>query len=100
MGKLPQLIFFALRELIYDTQDEIDFEHPEFNTRKFILLVIIAMSLSLNTWQFHRLYLNTVKHRTEMRNLEKTCIDGIHRLKEHYQEIITSRQGIFPPPNK
>lgn len=56
MSHLAKLIFYLLKELIFDNKDEYDFKSRHFNARKFIILIIISLSFVINAWLISRLY--------------------------------------------
>lgn len=54
MLNLIKLVFYLMRELIFDNKEEYDFKSSKFNTRKFIVLLIVTMSFIINGWLLYR----------------------------------------------
>jgi hypothetical protein len=50
-----KLIFYILRELIFDNKDEADFKSANFNARKFIILIVFCLSVAANLWLMARM---------------------------------------------
>lgn len=80
--KLLQWIFFALRELIFNSKEEYDYNSHQFNTRKFILMTVISMSLCLNMWQFYKLYSAVVHNRSYVKKVERFCQKAVEKATE------------------
>jgi len=51
---LAKLIFYLLRELIFDNKDEYNHKSVKFNTRKFLILILFTLSFLANFWVFNR----------------------------------------------
>ncbi len=56
MGHILKLIYLLLRGLVYDNKDEFDFKSTKFNSRKFIVLIAIFLSVILNILLFFRFW--------------------------------------------
>lgn len=54
MINIIKLLFYLLRELIFDNKEEYDFRSSKFNTRKFIVLILVTMSFVINGWLLYR----------------------------------------------
>lgn len=56
MGHVLKLIYLLLRGLVYDNKDEFDFKSTKFNSRKFIILIVLFLSMMLNIALFFRFW--------------------------------------------
>ena len=54
MVQMAKLIFYLLRELIFDNKEEYNYKSVKFNTRKFIVLILVCLSLTCNVWLGYR----------------------------------------------
>lgn len=52
--KAVKVFYYMLRELVFDNKEEYDFSSTKFNARKFIVTVMMLISISLNAWLLHR----------------------------------------------
>ncbi len=52
--KTLKVLYYVLRELVFDNKEEYDFNSPKFNARKFIVTMMMLFSFSLNTWLLYR----------------------------------------------
>ena len=48
MIKILSMLVYFLKELIFDTAEESDFISYKFNTRKFIVFLLITLSFIMN----------------------------------------------------
>lgn len=74
MTHLAKLIFYLLRELIFDHKDEYNYKSRKFNTRKFITLILFCLSITLNAWIFYRYMLLATEHIAFKESCEKRCL--------------------------
>jgi hypothetical protein len=84
MTHIAKLIFYLLRELIFDSKDEYNYKSRKFNTRKFLILILFCLSVSVNAWIFYRYLLLATEHL----NLKAVC-----------EKVIPPRPGVKNPPN-
>ena len=49
-----KIFYYVLRELIFDNKDEYDFNSVKFNTRKFIITILMLLSIAMNAWMIYR----------------------------------------------
>jgi len=61
-----KLVFYLLRELVFDNKDEYDIKSTKFNTRKFILLLLMVMTVLCNFWLFYRLVVVSMDYKESM----------------------------------
>lgn len=54
MLHFAKLVFYLFRELIFDNKEEYDFKSARFNTRKFLILILITLSFVVNVWVIYR----------------------------------------------
>lgn len=54
MFQIIKLVFYVLREMIFDNKDEYDYKSSKFNARKMTFLVLMILSLVLNGWMLYR----------------------------------------------
>lgn len=54
MFQFAKLMFYLFRGLIFDNKDEYDFKSVKFNSRKFIVLLLIVTSFVMNIWLLYR----------------------------------------------
>lgn len=52
--KTLKVLYYVLRELVFDNKEEYDFSSTKFNTRKFIVTMMMLFSFSLNAWLLYR----------------------------------------------
>lgn len=52
--KALKILYYMLRELVFDNKEEYDYSSTKFNTRKFIVTVMMLLSFSLNAWLLYR----------------------------------------------
>ena len=45
-----KIILYGIRELVFDSKDEYDFNSAKFNYRKFTVAIILGLSLAANVW--------------------------------------------------
>lgn len=62
MAHIAKMLFYLLRELIFDNKDEYDYKNIKFNTRKFLILILISLSFFGNAWLFYRFMLLASEH--------------------------------------
>lgn len=60
--KSIRILYYVLRELVFDNKEEYDFSSSKFNTRKFIVTVMMMVSLTLNGWLLYLLVDVGMKH--------------------------------------
>lgn len=84
MTHIAKLIFYLLRELIFDSKDEYNYKSRKFNTRKFLILILFCLSVSVNAWIFYRYLLLATEHL----NLKAVC-----------EKVIPPRPSVKNPPN-
>lgn len=73
MIQFAKLIFYLLRELIFDNKEEYNYKSVKFNTRKFIVLVLVCLSLTCNVWLGYR-FLGVATALIHLRHqVEKNC---------------------------
>lgn len=73
MMHIAKLIFYLLRELIFDNKDEYNFKSSKFNTRKFIVLILVCLSLVCNVWLGYRFVTVAKALISTKHQLEKQC---------------------------
>lgn len=61
MFKVFVLIVSFIKQLIFDCTDEYIFKSYKFNTRKFVIFVILSFSLTINVYLADRLFMLTKK---------------------------------------
>ena len=52
--KALKIFYYMLRELVFDNKEEYDFNSAKFNSRKFIVTVMMMISFTLNAWLLYR----------------------------------------------
>lgn len=80
MGHILKLIYLLLRGLVYDNKDEFDFKSAKFNSRKFIVLIAIFLSVVLNIILFFRFWAIVDEYELFRANAEKLCPIAIELL--------------------
>lgn len=60
--KALKIFYYVLRELVFDNKEEYDFKSLKFNTRKFIVTIMMMLSILLNVWLFYRFYSLATTH--------------------------------------
>ena len=73
MTHLAKLIFYLLRELIFDNKDEYNHKSVKFNTRKFLILILFTLSFLTNFWVFNRFLIVANEHIELQEQVEKRC---------------------------
>lgn len=76
MTQIAKLLFYLFRELIFDNKDEFDIKSKKFNTRKFIVLILVTMSFVINLWLVHRFFIaasDISAIRKELQSTEPAC---------------------------
>lgn len=76
MTQIAKLLFYLFRELIFDNKDEFDIKSKKFNTRKFIVLILVTMSFVINLWLIHRFFVvasDLSAIRKELKSTEAAC---------------------------
>lgn len=77
-----KLFFIILRELIFDNKEEAKFNSPKFNTRKFMAMLLLLLSMFGNVWLIQRFYYiatELITTRNELNELKgsikKQCLE-------------------------
>lgn len=52
--KALKIFYYVMRELVFDNKEEYDFSSTKFNTRKFIITIMMMMSMIMNGWLLYR----------------------------------------------
>lgn len=86
MLNIIKLVFYLLRELIFDNKEEYDFKSSKFNARKYIVLILVTLSFILNGWLLYRF--------VAIANDMIRC----RALVDEYKPIQTSPSGKGEPP--
>lgn len=50
MFHIWKIILYVIRELVFDSKDEYDFNSAKFNYRKFTVAIMLGLSLAANVW--------------------------------------------------
>lgn len=66
------MLFPFLKELVFDSKEEYDFKSSKFNSRKFLVYVLLIVSISCNAFLIIRLY-----------ELASTNVDLKHKVMEY-----------------
>lgn len=56
MFKIVSMLFPFLKELVFDSKEEYDFSSSKFNSRKFLVFVLLITLISSNVFLVTRLY--------------------------------------------
>lgn len=64
---IVKLLFYLVRELVFDNKDEYDIKSAKFNTRKFMVLIVVVMTILSNCWLFYRLVTVTLQYREDLK---------------------------------
>ena len=56
MFQLVRLLFYMLREFIFDHKDEYDYRSAQFSSRKVMIFILLLLSFLMNGWLFFRLF--------------------------------------------
>lgn len=54
--KAVKVLFYVLRELVFDNKEEYDYRCTKFNTRKFIVTSVMMLSIIMNVLTFTAIY--------------------------------------------
>lgn len=54
--KAVKVLFYVLRELVFDNKEEYDYRSTKFNTRKFIATSVMMLSIIMNVFTFTAIY--------------------------------------------
>lgn len=76
MFKLAAIVFYFIRELIFDSKKEYDFQSPHFDGRKMIFLTLLMLSLAFNWFLTIRVV-----------QLAKTSLEDHAKIEQLYVEI-------------
>lgn len=60
--KALKIFYYVMRELVFDNKEEYDFSSTKFNTRKFIITIMMMMSMIMNGWLLYRFSDLALKH--------------------------------------
>lgn len=71
MTHIAKLIFYLLRELIFDNKEEYNYKSRKFNTRKFLVLILFTLSIVTNAWMFYRYMLLATEFIDHKEKVEK-----------------------------
>ena len=70
--KALKILYYMLRELVFDNKEEYDFSSAKFNARKFIVTVMMLFSISLNAWLLYRFTVIAMNNVTLVRECKST----------------------------
>jgi hypothetical protein len=56
MGKIFSLLLYFFKEIVFDNKEEYNFKSSKFNTRKFIVLIIVMLSVLVAVTMTSRTY--------------------------------------------
>ena len=70
--KALKVLYYVLRELVFDNKEEYDFSSTKFNARKFIVTVMMLFSISLNAWLLYRFTVIAMNNVTLVRECKST----------------------------
>ena len=56
MVKIFSLLLYFFKEIVFDNKEEYNFKSSKFNTRKFIVLIIVMMSVLVAVTMTSRTY--------------------------------------------
>ncbi len=73
MFHLFKLLFLLLRGLIYENKDEMDIKSQKFNTRKFIALILLMLSIITNGWLIYRFFTVASEHLALKEQVQVSC---------------------------
>lgn len=72
--KALKVLYYMVRELVFDNKEEYDFSSAKFNARKFIVTVMMLFSISLNTWLLYRFTVIAMNNVTLVRECKSTDV--------------------------
>ena len=70
--KALKILYYVLRELVFDNKEEYDFSSAKFNARKFIVTVMMLFSISLNAWLLYRFTVIAMNNMALVRECKST----------------------------
>ena len=70
--KALRILYYMLRELVFDNKEEYDFSSAKFNARKFIVTVMMLFSISLNAWLLYRFTVVAMNNMALVRECQST----------------------------
>lgn len=90
-SKLSILVTF-IRDLFFDTPDELNFKSTDFNTRKVVVFLTIIMLVSLSTFLINR----SIVLVDRIKKLEQTCSSAATDKKDPH---VPDTARLTPTPN-
>ncbi len=72
MVKIFSLLLYFFKEIVFDNKEEYNFKSSKFNTRKFIVLIIVIMSVLVAVTMTSRTYA-LAKTNLELKENYKSC---------------------------
>lgn len=101
MVQMAKLIFYLVRELIFDNKEEYNYKSVKFNTRKFIVLILVCLSLTCNVWLGYR-FMGVATSLIHLRQqIEKGCQTHLDDLdKPRNRSAATWRPHWIPASSK
>lgn len=73
MSYLAKLLFYLLRDLIFEDGDEYNRKSEAFNSKRVMLFILVALSLFLNAWLFYRFISVSAQYIRYQQNTEAHC---------------------------
>lgn len=62
MFQVFKFVFILLRTIVFEDESEFNHKSPNFNTRKFIVFILLLTSIFLNGWIFYRFSSLAIEH--------------------------------------
>ena len=97
--QLVSIIFYFIRELLFDSKKEYDFRSPQFDPRKMIFFVLTAISICVNIFLIGRVVTiahESVKDSDKIRELSEE-ISKLEAEQELDKQTIKTLQSYLSP---
>lgn len=72
MIKIFSLLLYFFKEIVFDNKEEYNFKSSKFNTRKFIVLIVVMLSVLVAVTMTSRTYA-LAKTNLELKENYETC---------------------------
>lgn len=89
MFKIASIIFYFVRELIFDHKREYDFTSPDFDSRKMIFFLLLIVSISFNWVLMTRSFALAKESLRDHQTIEELKKEIVKLKKEHEIDIET-----------
>ena len=103
MFKIATIVFYFVRELVFDSKKEYDFRSADFDPRKIIFFVTLSASLGFNLVFGVRsveLAHEAIANSEKIRELEVQITDLKDDLKVDKSTIVALQAQLYPPLTK